>query len=93
MSTLWDFLLELFRGTFGLADGTRVGRPGTRGISVILSLRELALEVALDGKRLGNSMPPSGISSPKVGGISDILVISKSSSDSLSSSEPSGLTR
>jgi hypothetical protein len=61
-------------------------------MSVIFALRELAFEVALDGNLLGNSMPPSGISSPKVGGISDILTISKSESES-SSSEPRVLTR
>jgi hypothetical protein len=55
-----------------------MGRPGTRGTSVILALRELALEVALDGNLLGSSMPPSGMSSPNVGGTSDIRVISYS---------------
>jgi hypothetical protein len=82
MSTLCDFLLELFRGTVGLAEGT-LGISGTRGISVIFALRELAFEVAFEGNLLGSSMPPPGISKPdRLGGKSDILVFSKSSSSS-----------
>jgi hypothetical protein len=52
-------------------------------MSVVFALRELVFEVAFEGNLLGSSMPPPGISKPdRLGGRSDILVISKSSSSS-----------
>ena len=96
ISALWDFLLELLRGTCGLSDGTRVGISGIgETLAIFAALRELALDVALEGNLLGNSMPLSPISMPgSMGGTSDTRVApnSPSSSDS-SSSDPRGLTR
>lgn len=82
-SALWDWRREDFRGRVGRREAA-AGKSGMLEVSAGPG----RLELALEGKRLGSSIPPCSTSMPgKDGGASEILGLFRSTSDS-SSPEP-----